>query len=757
MSKRTLLAVLAVLIYAAATVLAGQERPWTATMLPPYGMMKDIAARDRYQFWAVGESGNILQTTDGGTIWTNVRQAQATSWLNAVSYDLSTGAIAVGNGGVIVRMLPDQEPTEQSIDANYTFTGVDAENHVAIIVGTGLNDEPLVLRSTDGGSEFAPVDVDLPEQRVVLTGVQFLSISDVVIYGSVGGSQEFGSPLIYVSHDAGRTWSAGAIAPRDMVITAVQRVAADWVAVGLQPGEESGILRTLDAGETWQFETQSDLNMITDLVRGEGLELMAFGIRVLDIVGEPTAITSEFRSTDGGRNWSIVDLSDEGTITHAARGGDKMIAVGFAQNVYSRWYDRNKMNAGITLANKHLPLGAIPVGTRQDVTFFGALRNDGVSTKRIKNIAIHGMAGVEILSPKAGDEIAPGQEASIQLAHERQEEGSAWGVLAVRFDDQVSVAMHVSSYSQIPIAEYGLQLTTDVADFGDITTTQVVLQQFEVASNVGQNNIEISGIDMEGGDLIAFGLADLPEFPITLAPGETLSVGVLFEPINKGVYASTMRIHTSTGTLYLPVSATSRQDVIDDVMDLGSVPVGEDTEFILYYQHLLWNTVFDITSVLDVNEPFKVTATTPLTMEANPYDRFTAWMTVKSEQPGYVGTLVTVPYSYGFEAVMRYDRRIVLAKIGAGDPTSVNEPIVINEPVNIYPQPASSTATVALPPNVAWTTLSLVDIQGRVLYTGDVPTGITTMDLNVSDLQPGLYSVMLRSANGVAMSPLMKN
>jgi hypothetical protein len=171
----------------------------------------------------------------------------------------------------------------------------------------------------------------------------------------------------------------------------------------------------------------------------------------------------------------------------------------------------------------------------------------------------------------------------------------------------------------------------------------------------------------------------------------------------------------------------------------------------------LWNTVFDITSVLDVNEPFKVTATTPLTMEANPYDRFTAWMTVRSDEPGYVGTLVTVPYSYGFEAVMRYDRRIVLAKIGEGDPTSVNEPIVINEPVNIYPQPASSTATVALPPNVAWTTLSLVDIQGRVLYTGDVPTGITTMDLNVSDLQPGLYSVMLRSANGVAMSPLMKN
>lgn len=757
MSKRTLWAILAVIIYAAAAVFAGQERPWTATMLPPHGMMKDVAARDRYQFWAVGENGNILQTTDGGTIWTNIRQAQATSFLNAVTYDLSTGMIAVGNGGVVVRMLPDAEPTEQSIDANLSFTGVDAENHVAIIVGNGLNDEPMIFRATDGGVEFAPVDVDFPDQRVVLTGVQFLSISDVVVYGSVGGSQEFGSPLIYVSHDAGRTWSAGAIESRDMVITGVQRVAADWVAVGLQTGEEVGILRTLNAGESWQFEAQSDMNIVTDLVRGEGLDLLALGMRMMDVMGEPVAVATEFRSTDGGRNWGIVDISEQGTIIHAARGGDKVIAVGFAQDVYSRWYDRKNFNTGIGLASKHLALGNIPVGTQREITVVSALRNNAPSTKRIKAITIHGIDGVQILSPKAGDDIAPGQEVDIRLLHERQEEGPVWGALSIRFDDQVSVAMHVSSYSQIPIAEYGLQLVSDVAEFGDITTTQMVQQQFEVVSNVGQSNVEVTGVSLEGGDLVAFALADLPEFPLTLAPDEVLPINVLFEPLNKGVYATTMRIHTSTGTLYLPVVATSRQDVIDDVVDLGTVPIGEEAQFDLYYQHLLWNGPFDVNTVLDVNEPFKVTSTTPLPMEANPFDRFTVSMAVKAEQHGIVGSLVTVPYSYGFEVVMRYDRKIVLAKLGDGNTTSVNEPIVINEPINIYPQPAAATATVALPPNVAWTKLSLVDVQGRTLYSGEVPTGVTTMDLNVTDLQPGLYNVVLRSANGVAMSPLMKN
>lgn len=757
MSKRTLWAILAVIIYAAAAAFAGQERPWTATMLPPHGLMKDVAARDRYQFWAVGESGNILHTTDGGTIWTNIRQAQATSFLNAVSYDLSTGALAVGNGGVVVRMLPDAEPTEQSIDANISFTGVDAENHVAIIVGTGLNDEPVIFRSSDGGVEFAPVDVDFPDQRVVLSGVQFVSISDVVIYGSVGGSQEFGSPLIYVSHDAGRTWFESKIAVREMLITSVQRVAGDWVAVGMQIGEEVGILRTLDAGETWQFEAQPEMNIVTDLVRGEGLDLLALGIRMMEVMGEPVAVAAEFRSTDGGRNWGIVDISEQGTIIHAARGGDKVIAVGFAQDVYSRWYDRSIINTGIELTNKHLALGNIPVGTQREITFVGAFRNNASSTKRINAITIHGIDGVQILSPKAGDDIAPGQEVDIRLLHERQEEGHVWGALSIRFDDQVSVAMHVSSYSQVPIAEFGLQLVSDVADFGDITTTQIVQQQFEVVSNVGQSNVEVTGVSLEGGDLVAFALADLPEFPLTLAPDESLPIGVLFEPLNKGVYATTMRIHTSTGTLYLPVVATSRQDVINDVVDLGTVPIGEEAEVNLYYQHLLWNSAFDINTVLDVNEPFKVTSTTPLPMEANPFDRYTVSMAVKAEQHGIVGSLVTVPYSYGFEVVMRYDRKIVLAKLGDGNTTSVNEPIIIDEPINIYPQPATSTATVALPPNVAWTKLSLVDVQGRTLYSGEVPTGVTTMDLNVTNLQPGLYNVVLRSANGVAMSPLMKN
>lgn len=757
MSKRTLLAILAVIIYAAAAVFAGTERPWTATELPPQGMMKDIAAFDRYQFWAVGESGNMLETTDGGTTWTSIRQAQATSMLNAVSYDISTGVLAVGNGGVIVRFRPGAAPTEWTLDANYSLNGVDAENSTAIIVGAGLNDEPLVLRSTDGGLEFAPVEIELPNQRVVLTGVQFLSVSDVVIYGSVGGSQDFGSPLIYVSSDAGRTWSKGTIAPRDMVITGVQRVAGDWVAVGLQAGEEAGILRTTDTGATWDFESQPDMNVITDLVRGEGLDLMAFGIRVIEVMGEPMAITAEFRSTDGGRNWGVFDIADEGTIIHAARGGDKMIAVGFATNCYRRWYDRTIRRTSVVVEQKHLEIGNVPVNTRREVMFADVLKNYGTSAREITAIKLHGMDGVEVTFPTVGARIESGATQSFVFAHERAEEGTTWGVLTVYFDDLTSVALYVTSYTQVPVAETGLALVREAIEFGDITVTDVVLQQFEILENVSNEPITIEGVTMGGDDITAFGYAEMPEFPLVVQPGETFSLNVFVEPLTKGVFHALARVHTQSGAITIPIVAAVRQNAVDDVINFGTVPVGEDAEADLYFHHQLWNESLQVGWIEGPQAPFAVTSTTPLPFEGNPYDRFTVTVKINSNIPQTVASIVNVPWTFNFANFSRVDRRIVMAKIGAGDPTSVNEPIVVNDPVNIYPQPATSTATVVLPPNVAWTSLSLVDVQGRVLYSGEVPSGIASLDLNVSDLQAGMYTVVLRSINGVAMSPLMKN
>lgn len=757
MSKRTILAALALIVYAVATAVAGQDRPWSATQLPPTARMVDIASKDRYQFWVVGEEGHILETTDGGTIWTPLPQITGTSRLNDVAYDISTGLIAVGNGGVIVRILPEQEPQTMTLDANWQLSAVDVSNHVVMVAGLDEASKLVVLRSSDAGASFTPITVPDVEQQVRIFGIRFLNITDVVMYGSVGDGSAMGTPIIYVSADAGATWTVSLKEDRVFTVTAVERVAADWVAVGIQdPSGTVGLYRTLNAGESWSFEEQTDFAMITDVIRGNGLDLTALGMRVLETDGEPLVVTSEYRSFDGGRNWDIIDVADEPSIGKLSLGGDRIIATGFVDKTRSRWYDRYYPNRNVEILKKHIELGAIPVGTRRTISYYDVLFNSSPSTQRITGIKLHGLDGIDVTFPKVGDEFDPNSFMSFEFVHERQEEGMVWGVMTISFDNGRQLAMHVSSYSQVPIAEYAIQLNADVLDFGNITSTQMITQQFDVVRNEGNEPVTITGVDMVGDDLVAFGYADLPEFPLTLEPGESMPLNIMFEPLAKGIYHILARVETANGHLVVPVTASVRVDAFDDVMDFGTVPEGEMGEADLFYQHFLWNTVFDVNTVDAQSAPFRVTSTTPLPFEGNPYDRFTVSVSASSDVPGLYASVISVPWTFGGGFTMRADRRIVIAKIGAGDPTSVDEPITGEAPVTVYPQPASNSATVVVPPTRDWHTVAVVDVQGRVLIQRSLEIGMSSVNLDLTTLTNGMYSVVLRSNTATSLHPLIK-
>jgi photosystem II stability/assembly factor-like uncharacterized protein len=66
------------------------------------GWMTNIVAADANNIWAVGQSGKIVRTTNGGTSWT-VLSSGTTTDLNGIARRSSDGLlVAVGGSGTII-------------------------------------------------------------------------------------------------------------------------------------------------------------------------------------------------------------------------------------------------------------------------------------------------------------------------------------------------------------------------------------------------------------------------------------------------------------------------------------------------------------------------------------------------------------------------------------------------------------------------------------------------------------------------------
>jgi hypothetical protein len=115
----------------------------------------------------VGDSGNIVRTTDGGTSWTP-QSSGTTAGLFGVSFtDANTGT-AVGSGGTIFRTTDGGTNwTPQSSGTGHSLKGVsfmDANS------GTAVGGAGTIVRTTDGGTNWTP---QLSGQTWRLRGVSF--------------------------------------------------------------------------------------------------------------------------------------------------------------------------------------------------------------------------------------------------------------------------------------------------------------------------------------------------------------------------------------------------------------------------------------------------------------------------------------------------------------------------------------------------------------------------------------------------------
>lgn len=140
--------------------------------------------------------------------------------------------------------------------------------------------------------------------------------------------------------------------------------------------------------------------------------------------------------------------------------------------------------------------------------------------------------------------LAPGEGATIDLAFLPPDPGARSATLTIQSDDpdegSLTVPLSGNGVAPPPPPAPHIAVSPATHDFGEVLLGADATASFAVA-NVGTATLSVASVSLLGSDAAEFSLpADPGAF--TLAPGETLAVGVAFAPTAVGAKAATLRI-----------------------------------------------------------------------------------------------------------------------------------------------------------------------------------------------------------------------
>jgi photosystem II stability/assembly factor-like uncharacterized protein len=329
--------------------------------------LNDVWFSDANNGTAVGYRGTIIRTTDGGTSWG--RQSSGTiSFLRSVCFvDVWTG-FAVGENGTILRTENGGTTwTKQPTDSLATLNGVHFTdtNHGAAVGSTLVDPSRLaavVLRTTDGGARWTPriLDPEGAETGSVLNGVWFTDVQTGFAVGVTYKTQGSVGRMLRTT-DGGETWvsqnTSNALPLNGISFTD----ASHGVGVGGMGGGRDGpalgnILRTTNGGENWQeisIQGLADMRAVSFWDQKHGVAVGGFhGTHI-------TPRAQILQTEDGGSTWTIAPFRRVGLLNAISlTGGGNGTAAG---DCWGRAMLVRTTTGGLTWAGDGFPSsGEIP-------------------------------------------------------------------------------------------------------------------------------------------------------------------------------------------------------------------------------------------------------------------------------------------------------------------------------------------------------------------------------------------------------------
>ena len=203
-----------------------------------------VACEGTQSAWAVGDSGTILHTADGGVTWTT-QSSETTQPLEGVTFSGPNTGWAVGGYVAVLLHTTDAGATwaSQSLPTTQQLDAVSfPDSHNGWVVGGN----GTILHTTDGGATWVSQDI------TPTIGVWAVDFADLQ-HGFALGDNDVDAGVILRTVDGGTTWQqvGETLYNGDYIGLAFADADHGWVV-----GEQNNapvLARTADGGASWLF------------------------------------------------------------------------------------------------------------------------------------------------------------------------------------------------------------------------------------------------------------------------------------------------------------------------------------------------------------------------------------------------------------------------------------------------------------------------------------------------------------------------
>ncbi|MEK9137780.1 MAG: T9SS type A sorting domain-containing protein [Bacteroidota bacterium] len=284
---------------------AHAQNHWISLDRPTTRNLNRVVFLDTLNGWVAGDSGTILKTTNGGGSWSS----QNTGIYNEL-VDLFMVNDSVG--WALALLFPDTTFRYGTIILNTTNGGTTWTNwlyrdhffftirFIDLLNGWMGGDQGLILRTTNGGADWFPAQVDSSLfSWFPIYNIKFMTRQ---VGYALGGHQDIAG-VVWKTTNGGLRWSAQGVAAEPLRgIHYIDTLKA--LAVGGDFDFGAGMVTTKDAGRTWEY---TYLGFFGD-ARALAFRTPREGYAPLGFIGMYIV------TTDTGRTWSLYYSPDSSAV-----------------------------------------------------------------------------------------------------------------------------------------------------------------------------------------------------------------------------------------------------------------------------------------------------------------------------------------------------------------------------------------------------------------------------------------------------------